>query len=207
MESAQPSAIRLLLKQVPDLQDHGTLDGRDWAVDAFIVVMELKTARHVLEEHGELAVIGVRVQSVRRSAGQWREWHAQEVVPGGVGAHVARLEHLTKVFEVLHAQDLAHQAHVLEGLLVAGREPLLEEFDVAGNMLLNQVEIGAARWVRPAGVAHLHSFLELGRLLLTESLDFFRIPDALGGNGVTNPCPAFKMIACIIGDVHRVLDR
>ena len=120
---------------------------------------------------------------------------------------MARLEHLTKVLEVLDAQDLTHKAHVLEGLLVAGREPFLEKVDVAGNMLFNQVEIGAARWVRSAGVVHLHSFLKLGRLLLTESFDLVRIPDVLRGDGVTNPRPAFKVFGRIVGDVNRVLDR
>lgn len=120
---------------------------------------------------------------------------------------MARLERLANVVDVLDGQDLAHQAHVLEGLLEAGREPLLEEVDVARKVLLNQVEVGAARGVRSAWVAHLHSFLELRRLLLAKSLDLLGIPDALGGDGVTNPRPAFKVIACIVGDVNQVLDR
>ena len=61
MESAPQSTIGLLLEHVSDLHDHGTLDGRDGAVDVVFMIMELQTARHVLEEHGELAVVGVRV--------------------------------------------------------------------------------------------------------------------------------------------------
>lgn len=206
MKSAPPPAIGLLLEQVPNLHDHGALDGGHRAVDVLLVIVELKTSHHVLEEHGELAVVGVRVQPVRRSAGQRRERHAQEVVPGRVGAHVAGLKHLANVVDVLDTEDLAHEAHVLEGLLEAGREPLFEEVDVARNVLFNHCIIRTARAIRPARVADLHGLLELRWGLLTQSLDLVRIPDALGGDGVTYARPAFKVLGYVWGYVNRVLD-
>ena len=205
MERAPPPAVRLLLEHVSNLHDDGALDGRHRAVDICFVIVELETSYHVLEKHGELAVVRVRVQPVRRSAGQRRDWHAQKVVPGRVGAQVAGLKHLADVVEVLHAENLAYEAHVLERLLGAGREPSLEEVVEARKVVLNQLEIRSAWRVRPARVSDLHGLFELRWGLLAQSFNLLGI-QGLGGDGVTDARPALPVLGCVGWNVDRVLD-